>query len=152
MTKKRKGNRVMRRTVLLLTLVAAMLLACSGVVLAQGSTNKAPVQEEDQDTIPGQYIVVLKNNVGKAKDVADKHANKDKFTAKHVYEHALKGYSAKLSDEQLAEVQSEPEVEFISRDREVQTSAQKTDSKQSSSSKKGASAQSFVPITSGDSA
>ena len=144
-----------KRALLLLTLVGAMLLAVSGVVLAQGSTTdkKAPVEKEDQDTIQGQYIVVLKDNVGKAKDVADKHANKDKFAAKHVYEHALKGYSAKLSDAQLAEVQSEPEVEFISRDHEVQAFAQKqTDSKLSSSSKEGASAQSFVPITSGDSA
>ena len=71
----------MRRIILLLTLVGATLLACSGVVLAQDSTDnkKAPVQEEDQDAIQSQYIVVLKDNIGRAKDVADKHANKANY-------------------------------------------------------------------------
>ena len=48
-----------RRAILLLTLVAAVLLASSGVVLAQQGEARAPLQERAESHIPNQYIVVL---------------------------------------------------------------------------------------------
>src|SRR5919202_775928 len=93
----------MRRAILLLTLMGAMLFACTGVVLAQtttpakssnASTGSRPASAEDP--IPNQYIVVLDDKED-AKQ-ASKDAEKDHGAkTKHVYEHAIKGYAAELS-------------------------------------------------------
>ena len=55
----------MRRTSLLFTLVAAMLLACTGVGLAQTTTpassqSNSPAKAPKDKKIAGSYIVVLK--------------------------------------------------------------------------------------------
>jgi subtilisin len=150
-----------------LTLLGAMLLATSEEVMAQttsgGSSNersegKAPLQKVDKGSIEGHYIVVLNDNVSSAAEVAKKHGADEGFTPDLVYKKALNGYATKLSDAQLDKVRSKSEVKFVSLDHEVEA-AQKNDSttqKDSSStqpsSKEGATAQSLVPISPGDSA
>src|ERR687886_280055 len=125
-------------------MATAVLLACSGMALAQTTSkdssnqrsSKAPLQKEDKDSIKGQYIVVLNDDVSSADEVSKKHAADEGFTPDFVYEKALKGYAAKLSDAQLDKVRSKSEVKFVSLDHDVQAS-QSTNS----SAKKGASAQ-----------
>src|SRR5919199_329797 len=132
-------------------MATAVLLACSGMALAQTTSkdssnqrsSKAPLQKEDKDSIKGQYIVVLNDDVSSADEVSKKHAADEGFTPDFVYEKALKGYAAKLSDAQLDKVRSKAEVKFVSLDHQVEAfqksdSTTQKDSSKQSSSKKGA--------------
>jgi subtilisin len=74
-------------------------------------------------TIPGQYIVVLKDG-SDARTVAAQHARSAGADVFFVYEHALAGYAARLSATGLARVQADPRVLFVSLDREVRAVAQ----------------------------
>ena len=129
--------RMGKRAVLLLTVVAAMLLACAGVVLAQSTTpnqekttpDPAQPQAESQGgkgkVVPGQYIVVLKDNQD-ADKVSKEHKDKLGAEVKHVYKNAIKGYAAKLSDDKLQKVKNDSRVLYVSEDRVVEASAPKT--------------------------
>jgi subtilisin len=68
-------------------------------------------------SIPGQYIVVLKDSVDTSA-VADKHKDKYGIGVLHVYNHALKGYAAKFSPSALAAVKSEKDVLSVTQDTE----------------------------------
>src|SRR5919199_1086630 len=116
----------MRRLLLFLTLMGAMLLACTGVVLAQstspaGSTTpagSAPASAEDP--IPNRYIVLLDDKED-AKQ-ASKDAEKDHGAkVKHVYEHALKGYAAELSASEVDKLKKDNKhkVRFVEQDYKV---------------------------------
>jgi subtilisin len=125
----------MRRTILLLTLVGAVLLACSGVVLAQSTTpasKERPTSDASQqqsgqgNAIPGQYIVVLKDNTPDPRAVAQEHARAHGAEVLQTYEHALKGYAARIPASSLDKVRNDSRVLFVSEDREVKASAQTT--------------------------
>jgi subtilisin len=68
-------------------------------------------------TIPGQYIVVLKEGVDGAA-VAAEHAHSHGAAVSHRYQHALKGYAARLSPAALAAIEHDDRVRFVSEDRE----------------------------------
>ncbi len=125
----------MRRLLHLLTLVAAVLLACTGVVLAQNdsTTRDTPPSDEErirpdgkessaQDRpIPDRYIVVLKDaDDADPGAVAREHSARHGARVTHVYRHALRGYAAELPEQALRGVRNDPRVQFISEDREVQ--------------------------------
>jgi subtilisin len=80
----------------------------------------APAQAE---RIPGQYIVVLRDEARPA-SVAAVHARSVNADVLHVYGTALNGYAARLSAAGLAAVRSDPRVLFVSQDREVNAFAQ----------------------------
>src|SRR5215210_5674168 len=68
--------------------------------------------------IPGQYVVVLRQGVDpttKANAMAIRHG----LGLRHVYEAALTGFSATVPEGRLARLQADPDVLFISEDREV---------------------------------
>jgi subtilisin family serine protease len=69
-------------------------------------------------TIPGQYIVVLKDGIDGAA-VAAEHASSHGAAVFHRYQHALKGYAARLSPAALAAIEKDDRVRFVSEDREV---------------------------------
>ena len=111
----------MRRLTLLLTLVGAVLLAFSGVAAAQNSSTSAPSQQPtkgENDVIPDQYIVVLKDKED-SKKVSDEHAQKHSAKIKHLYKSAIKGYSATIPSERLKDVEADPRVQFVSKDHKV---------------------------------
>ena len=127
----------MRRIVLVLMLVGAMLFACAGLVLAQqgqpsDSKQRGPADPADSaaennpsgEAIPGQYIVVLKDGVADPRQVARLHAQKYGAEVLYTYRFAFKGYAAKLSDERRDRLSRDPNVKFISEDREVHAVAQ----------------------------
>ncbi len=73
-----------------------------------------------QGIIPEQYIVVLKDDIGRSvPDVANEMAKVHGFQIGHVYQHALKGFSAVIPDARLERVKNDPRVERIDADREV---------------------------------
>jgi subtilisin len=120
----------MRRAVLLVTMVGAMLLAFGGVVLAQSTTPDdptpppppPPVSEREQqqhraeDVRPDRYIVVLEGDAPGARAVADEHARDAGARVSHVYEHALKGYAAYIPAAALDRVRNDPRVDFVEQD------------------------------------
>jgi subtilisin family serine protease len=62
------------------------------------------------------FIVVLKDSVGRAAPVAADHSRRFGADVRYVYEHALSGYAATLSEDQLGALASDSRVDFIERD------------------------------------
>jgi subtilisin family serine protease len=92
----------------LFTLVAASAVAAGALVSSASATTSATAD----------YIVVYRAGTNVAvKTTRFERANG--FTADFRYTHALRGFAAKLSPAQLARVQADPAVAFISRDRSV---------------------------------
>lgn len=71
------------------------------------------------DVIPGRYIVVLRDQVPQSLPVAAQAARLPGVALEHVYEHALKGFSATIPADQLEVLRRDPRVAFISEDRRV---------------------------------
>lgn len=71
------------------------------------------------DVIPGRYIVVLRDHVPQSLPVAAQAARLPGVALEHVYEHALKGFSAAIPASQLEVLRRDPRVAFISEDRRV---------------------------------
>jgi subtilisin family serine protease len=93
---------------------------------AQNRTPPAPGKfRRAQDRIPGQYVVVLKEDLpgpdvaAAAADLARAHGG----TVRHTYSHALKGFSAYLSEQAAAALARNPRVEYVAEDGEVSLTA-----------------------------
>jgi subtilisin family serine protease len=115
---------VTRRTILLLASTAlAVLLLSAGLAPAQEGTT--PGQGPPEDAIPGRYIVVLEEG---AQDptaaVAREHARGHGAEVLHTYQHAIKGYAARLPERRLQEVRSDERVAYVERDQTAQATAQ----------------------------
>ena len=112
----------MRRVVLLATVVVAVLLACSGVVPAQtaapASSQADSPKKTPKNKVRGSYIVVLKDDED-AGQVAQKKEQRHDLKIKHVYENALKGFSAEIPEGQVEEVRNNLEVEYVEQDSAV---------------------------------
>jgi subtilisin len=87
---------------------------------ADASAQTAPVL----GAIADQYIVVLREGADDPRAVARQHANAHALGLLHVYEHALKGYAARIPAARLAAVRADPRVLYVSEDQEVEAFAQ----------------------------
>lgn len=72
--------------------------------------------------IPDHYIVVYERSVGDVDEETEKR-EREGFKSDLRYEKAIKGFSAKLSRPQLERLESDPEVAFITPDRQVKASS-----------------------------
>jgi len=74
----------------------------------------APIilHEQDIDTISGEYIVVFKE-IEQQSIESELTSASSKYDVMHQYRHALKGYAAKLTEEQLLEVRNNPLVDYV---------------------------------------
>jgi aqualysin 1 len=98
----------MRKPVLLfIVMVGAVLVAC-GAALAQAHSPEEPV--------PERYIVVLNNGVSDPGQVASAMARRHGLGIGFVYSHALKGFSAVIPNEHVAEVRADERVAYIEPD------------------------------------
>lgn len=102
----------MRRFALAVTFVA--ILAASRV-----ATQGPPPQAGARD-----YIVVLHDDEPDAPGRAAEHARAYGANVSQVYEHALRGYAATISDQRIGDVRRDPRVAFVSEDRAVEAVAQ----------------------------
>jgi subtilisin family serine protease len=104
---------MMKQAKIALAITAVLLLALisvsrQGAVLANG------------ELVPGQYIVVLKNDVTNPGSVADTFARTNNAEVKFVYDVALNGFAvSNVSDAALKVLQSDPRVAYINQDRVV---------------------------------
>ncbi|MQA99898.1 MAG: S8 family serine peptidase [Actinobacteria bacterium] len=67
----------------------------------------------------GRYIVVLKDSVTRPRAIASDHRREHSLLVEHVYSHALKGYSARMSPASAARIASDPRVAFVEVDQRV---------------------------------
>ncbi len=97
----------------------ALALAVALVVVAPAA---ASAQE-----IEGQYIVVFKNQASKAEgEVTKGKVRREGGRVQHEYSRVLKGFSAKLDDQALAEVRNDPNVAFVEPDRVISLATDQT--------------------------
>jgi subtilisin family serine protease len=75
-----------------------------------------PASAARQQGSRATFIVVFKDSVGSASPVAREHARRFGADVRYVYEHALKGYAAALSEDRLGALASDSRVDFIERD------------------------------------
>ena len=109
-------------------MVAAVLLAFSGVVLAQQdrttpSTGATP-PKLPTGKIAGQYIVVLNEDDSDPRQKAREHAQRHGAEVLYTYEHALKGYAARLSADRVDDIEADPDVDYVEQDGQMGIAAQ----------------------------
>src|SRR6266540_5649404 len=75
-----------------------------------------PVSAARREGSRAAFIVVLNDSVGSAGPVAAEHARRFGADVRYVYAHALKGYAATLSEDQLGALAADARVDFIERD------------------------------------
>ena len=95
-------------------------LTVGGLCLAAAIAGSAGGASE-AGTIPGQYIVVLKDGVDPSVAV-ESHKSKYGAEVNRVYRHALKGYAAKLSPAAVSALAHDRSVAFVADDGEVTAS------------------------------
>src|SRR5215217_6849717 len=124
----------MKRSLLMLALMAAVVLACSSVALAQQQQpreqtkpeqSKQPADPADAsdkqrggEVRPDYYIVVLNDDEG-APGVAREHAQSAGASVSHVYRYAFQGYAAKIPKASLDRVKNDSRVQFVEEDKTV---------------------------------
>src|ERR687889_1462170 len=91
------------------------------MVLAQSAApgdgdQQGAVEKSAGQAVPGRYIVVLKNDAN-ARNVAEEHSRRLGAEVTSVYQHALRGYAAKIPSARLPEVKTDPRVQFVQADR-----------------------------------
>src|SRR5690242_5418403 len=89
------------------------LAVTAGVLFAAPSGARAA-------KIPGQYIVVLKAGTSTTSAVKSREKALDRGgSVEHVYNDALRGYSAHLDSDALAAVKSDPNTAYVEQDQTV---------------------------------
>jgi len=102
--------------VLFTVVVSALLVAC-GAVLAQA---RPPAGQGP----PQGYIVVLEDGVSDPGRAADAMARRYSLGVGFVYNHAIKGFSAVIPNDRVAEVRGASSVDYVERDGTVRATAQ----------------------------
>jgi subtilisin family serine protease len=93
------------------------LCAVAAVAPAAAGANGTP--------IPGQYIVVLKDDADVSDAAADHRRNADAQVLQ-TYGAAIRGYAARVSEGGLGRIKSDPRVDFVMQDREGQAAQTQT--------------------------
>lgn len=83
-------------------------------LIAAGSAAAAPNGASERGA--GDYIVVFHDSVESPRAVAQEHARSQGAQVRFVYEHALKGYAATLSENSLRGVERDSRVDYVERD------------------------------------
>jgi subtilisin len=112
----------MRGTALLLAMIALAVVLASGIALAQalpGGAPNTPLQTQPVEgrIIPGEYIVVLKEDAPAPAPAANELASRYGLDIKRTYQSALKGFAARIPAERLEAVRADPRVLFVSQNR-----------------------------------
>jgi hypothetical protein len=114
----------MKRVALLLTVALAMTLACAGLALAQDAPTPSQGQGPPEGVIPGQYIVVFKDEVQDPTAVARAHAQRHGAEILFTYQHSIQGYAARLHEGRLNKVRADEQVAYVEPDKTTYAQAQ----------------------------
>jgi subtilisin family serine protease len=106
-----------RQSFTILTTVALVLGACHDPSSPSGRpSDQVPqlsLKPRLGERIPGQYIVVFRNDVRDVKATAKAIAGKHRGKLKHTYQAALKGMAIELPDTSAAALRSDPAVQYV---------------------------------------
>ncbi len=94
---------------------ASLVRAMLGLLLVLASVGLVAPRARGQE-LPGRYIVVFQDNVADPAAVAAELGRARGLTINHVYQYALKGFSATIPDAALDALQRNPQVAFIESD------------------------------------
>ncbi len=97
-----------------IAMVSFLVLTLAFVVAADSSVRTAP---QSSEIVPGQFIIVLHDDVANPADVAHELSARHGLIVGHTYRVALKGFSAHIPAQRLWAVESDPRVRFIEPDR-----------------------------------
>ncbi|MGA1874482.1 MAG: S8 family serine peptidase [bacterium] len=78
--------------------------------------SSVPCAADAQNRVPGRYIVVLEDNVSNPHEAANEMARMHGLKKGHVYQHALKGFSAAIPDQKVDRLRNDPRIKYIERD------------------------------------
>ena len=114
----------MRIKKILITFEALLLLVVVSLYSSQ-VFGKQDGSSREEEKIPGQYIVVLNDNVNDSdlENIFEELSSKHKFEAQLKFKHSIKGFSANISDADLVELKKDSRVKFVSEDRVVYADA-----------------------------
>lgn len=96
-------------------IVATCLAIAVSLPLFAGGPRKDVVKAK-KNKIPGQYIVVFEDRVSDVNAVADELIRGHNGRKNHVYDKALKGFAAALSDVAAAAIAADPRVKYVEED------------------------------------
>jgi aqualysin 1 len=106
------------RKKLLLVLASAFIAACAEPMSTPQVTSEEgqPISALASEPIPGQYIVVLRDQSASAGNVAAFVTGRRSGLVLHTYTRALRGFAAKLTDAELEALRADPGVAYIEQD------------------------------------
>ncbi|MES2766015.1 MAG: S8 family serine peptidase [Bacteroidota bacterium] len=83
------------------------------------------ITSEGKELIPGQYIVVLKDNISQnaVESVANQMAATHSAAVDRVFKNAVKGFAARMSPQQADALAHDPNVKFIEQDQIMRISS-----------------------------
>jgi subtilisin len=102
---------------LVVTWVAlALAIAATPAGAAPESSQRPP---QAANVIEGHYIVVYEDSVREVAAETNRRERRLGFRSRLRYRHAVGGFSARLSPDQVSELRADPKVDFVSPDRRV---------------------------------
>ena len=106
----------MRR--LLLTVIVGLILSAGTAHVAQGPQTPGKVRRQRGERIPGQYVVVLRDEPTPAgvSALADELLQQHRGLRRHIYTHALKGFSATMLEADAERLSADPRVAYVEED------------------------------------
>ncbi len=109
-----------KRIPLLLAATVLFFVACTDdtTVVTGPEAADAPLASSvagalDPQVIPGQYIVVFKQDVASPGNLARRLADQYDLELRHTYRYAIKGFSADVPDRAVEALRSHPMVQFV---------------------------------------
>ena len=108
------------KILLILFVITVIFTGTMGFATVQAAPQNIPVQAASQ-IIPGQYIVVLNDNVPNPQSVANDMAKEHGFKVSHVFNNAINGFTIQIQNNNaLNNIQRNPNVSFIEQDMVVE--------------------------------
>jgi subtilisin family serine protease len=109
----------MRRSLyLLVSVVIGSLMVSTTTIAAEEKNVPTAKFRRAGKAIPNEYIVVLKDDTASASVLfhADNLMRRHKGSVKRVYQHAMKGFQARLTEQEAVALSKDPLVQFVEED------------------------------------
>ena len=101
----------------------SLLIAVVAIPVFAAGPKKAELIKAKGKKVQDQYIVVLEDRVENVDAVADELVYKARGRKDHTYKHALKGFSAKMSEREALALAADPRVKYVEEDAEITITA-----------------------------
>jgi subtilisin family serine protease len=99
--------------------VKAGAVAATALLFSMPAVAVAAEKPRVPASVDGSYIVVFERSTVNPDDKTRRLERAKGFRSRHRYERAVKGFAARLTDRQVRELRADPDVAFVSPNREV---------------------------------